>query len=169
MTNFIKTNWRTEKILTLEEAEKKAAELKEQGSSTVTVNGAFDLLHAGHLDQLEEAKKQGDVLFVGINSDKSIQGYKGKDRPFITEQARAAILAALICVDYVVIIDSEAKEVQNYLLRAVKPGTHVNGAEYGKPEEWIEYPVMQEVGANGYTVEKINDFSTTDIIKKIRA
>lgn len=165
---YDRTNWRNKKIISLIEAEEVAADLKKKGKKLVTVNGSFDLFHVGHLDQLEEAKKQGDVLFVGINSDESIKGYKGEDRPYIAEQARAALLAALTCVDYVVIIDIEAKEVQNVLLRAVKPHVHVNGAQYGKSEEWIEYSVMQEVGAEGYVANKLNDFSTTDIVKKIR-
>jgi len=163
------TNWRTKKFVSLEEAKKPAGKLREEGKKLVTVNGAFDILHAGHLDQLEEAKKQGDVLFVGINSDKSVRGYKGKDRPFITEQARAAMLAALCCVDYVIIIDEEAAEVQNTLLRTVQPHIHANGEEYGQVEQWIEWPVMKEVGATGCVTKKRNDFSTSALVDKIRS
>lgn len=161
------SNWHNKKIINLKQAHAIAAELKQQNKKLVTINGAFDLLHIGHLDQLEQAKQQGDVLFVGINSDQSVQSYKGENRPIINQQARAAMLAALICVDYVIIIDGPAKEIQNELLRAVRPDIHVNGPEYGPPENWIEWPVMQEVGAAGHRVEKINDFSTTEIIKKI--
>lgn len=161
-------NWRIKKFVSLEEAKKTAAKLREEGKKLVTVNGAFDILHAGHLDQLEEAKRQGDVLFVGINSDKSVRGYKGKDRPFITEQARAAMLAALCCVDYVIIIDEEAAEVQNTLLRTVQPHIHANGEEYGQVEQWIEWPVMQEIGTVGYAIRKRNNFSTSSLIDKIR-
>lgn len=168
MTKFDTTNWRTGKILTIAEAQRRADELKESGKRLVTVNGSFDLLHAGHLDQLEEAKHQGDVLFVGINSDASVQAEKGKDRPVNPEQARAALLAALMCVDFVVIVDAPYAEVQNALLRAVKPDVHVNGSDYGEPGSWIEWPVMQEVGAEGYVVQKRNDLATSDIIKKIR-
>jgi rfaE bifunctional protein nucleotidyltransferase chain/domain len=163
-----RTNWRMRKIISLEEAKKTAAELRAEGKKLVTVNGAFDILHAGHLDQLEEARKQGDVLFVGINSDKSIHGYKGKERPFVTEQARAAMLAALCCVDYVIIIDEEVAEVQNTLLRTVHPNIHANGEEYGSVEQWIEWPVMQEIGTAGYVIRKRNDFSTTGLIERIR-
>lgn len=165
---YNQANWRNEKIVSLNEAEGIAAGLKKEGKKLVTVNGSFDLFHIGHLDQLEEAKKQGDVLFVGMNSDKSIKGYKGEERPFVEEEARGAILAALECVDYVIVIDEKAAEVQDFLLRAVKPHVHVNGPDYGKPEDWIEYPVMQEVGAEGYVARKLNDFSTTDLIGKIR-
>lgn len=162
------TNWRIKKIVSLEEAKKTAAKLREEGKNLVTVNGAFDILHAGHLDQLEEAKRQGDVLFVGINSDKSIHGYKGNDRPFITEQARAAMLAALCCVDYVMIIDADAAEVPKLLLRTVQPQVHANGEEYGKAKQWIEWPVMQEIGTTGYAIRKRNNFSTSSLIDKIR-
>jgi rfaE bifunctional protein nucleotidyltransferase chain/domain len=165
---YNKSNWRVKKIVDLDGVKRVADGLREKGKKLVTVNGSFDLLHIGHLDQLEEAKKQGDILFVGVNSDKSIRGYKGSDRPFMSEEARAAMLAALECVDYVVVIDEEAPELQNVLLRAVKPDTHVNGAEYGEAEEWIEWPVMQDVGAKGYPAAKLNNLSTTDIVRKIQ-
>ena len=154
--------------MTINEAQSRAVELKESGKKLVTVNGSFDLLHAGHLDQLEEAKHQGDMLFVGINSDASVQEEKGKDRPINSEQARAALLAALECVDFVVIVDAPYAEVQNVLLRAVKPDVHVNGPDYGEPPSWIEWPIMQEVGATGCVVQRRNDLATSDIIKKIR-
>ena len=134
----------------------------------VTVNGSFDILHAGHLDQLEEAKAQGDVLVVGINSDRSIQAEKGSGRPNIPEQARAALLAALVCVDYVVIIDAPYSEVQDILIDSVKPQVHVNGPQYGPPETWLEWPAMQRHGTIGYTVEKRNEISTSAIVEKIR-
>jgi len=165
---FDSKNWRTEKIIGFDELEGKAQELRGQGKKLVTVNGSFDLLHFGHLDQLEEAAQVGDVLFVGINSDQSVKGYKGEERPFIPEEGRAAMLAALACVDYVVIIDDEASEVQNLLIRAVRPDVHVNGPEYGEPEEWIEWPAMQEVGAEGYVVKMRNSVSTSELVSKIR-
>ena len=165
---YNKSNWRNKKIISLNDAREIAVSLKMEGKKIVTVNGSFDLLHIGHIDQLEQAKKQGDVLFVGINSDESIRGYKGDERPFVPEEARAAILAALECVDYVMVIDEEAAEMQNVLLRAVKPDVHVNGPDYGEAEEWIEWPIMQEVGAKGYIAERLNDSSTTDIVGKIR-
>lgn len=162
------TNWRNDKILTLAEAKKIADVLRQRGQRLVTVNGAFDILHVGHLDQLEEAKKQGDVLVVGINSDQSVRGYKGAGRPFFPEQARAAMLAALQCVDYVVIIDKEAGEVPALVLRTIKPQVHANGEEYGKPAEWIEWPVMKEVGAVGYVIMKRNNWSTSGLVERIR-
>ena len=164
---FDTTNWRMDKVLGVNEAEKLAAELKTQNKKLVTVNGSFDLVHAGHLDQLEEAKRQGDVLWVGLNSDKSVREGKGEARPLVPELARAAMLAALSCVDYVVIIDEPYDEVQDVLIRTLKPDVHVNGPDYGEVESWIEYPVMQEVGATGFTVQRRNDLSTSEILKRV--
>ncbi len=162
-------HWRHDKLLTLQEATDRAQELHSRGKKLVTVNGAFDLLHAGHLDFLEEAKQQGEVLFVGINSDASVREGKGRGRPVFPEWQRAALLAALSCVDYVVIIDAPYREVQNVLLRAVRPSVHVNGAEYGPPERWIEWLVMQEIGARGYAVQRRAGLATSDIIQKIKS
>ena len=168
MNKGLKHNWRYKKILTVDGAEKKAAELKEQGKRLVTTNGVFDILHAGHLDALEEYKRQGDILFIGLNSDKSVREGKGKERPYIPELERAALLAALECVDYVVIIDAVYKEVQDVLLRTVKPDIHGNLDEYGKPQEWIEWPVMQEAGTEGYSCKRRPGLATSDIVKKIK-
>lgn len=168
MTDFDMTNWRVEKIKTLEEVGQIAARLKSEGKKLVTVNGSFDILHVGHLDQLEEAKKQGDVLFVGINSDMSVREKKGEGRPYFPEAARAAMLAALACVDYVIIIDAPYDNVQNILIRAMKPHVHTNGPDYGLLETWLEWPVMQEVGAKGHVIKRRNDLSTSALIDKIR-
>jgi D-glycero-beta-D-manno-heptose 1-phosphate adenylyltransferase len=165
---FDTTNWRTEKMLTVEQAAAKAAEFRAAGKKLVTVNGSFDILHAGHLDQLEEAKQQGDVLFIGINSDASVKDGKGPTRPFITEQARAAMLAALACTDYVIIIDAPYNKVQDILIDTVQPSVHVNGPDYGKPETWIEWPVMQKYGTAGYACKVRNQLSTTALVQKIR-
>ena len=162
-------HWRTEKILSLKAAGEKSAALKAQGKTIVTVNGGFDILHAGHLDMLEEAKQQGDVLFVGVNSDRSIQDGKGKDRPFIPEQERMALLAALVCVDFVVLLDVVPyAKAQDELILAVKPSVHANGSEYGPPKTWVDYPAMQKVGAVGYSVARRPGLATSDIIKKIK-
>lgn len=169
MASFDTTNWRMDKIVTLEQAGEIAANLKDEGKKIVTVNGSFDILHAGHLDQLEEAKKQGEVLFVGVNSDSSVREKKGEGRPYFPEAARAAMLAALVCVDYVVVIAAPYDEAQNVLIRAVKPDVHANGPDYGPVESWIEWPVMQEVGAKGYVARRRNDLSTSALIAKIRS
>ena len=165
---FDDTYWQTDKIVTLAEATELSAALRQQGKRVVTVNGSFDVLHAGHLDQLAAARQQGDVVFVGLNSDASVRDGKGDNRPIVPEQARAAMLAALMCVDYVSVIDESYAEVAVALLRAVHPATHVNGPDYGEPETWLEWPVMQELRVEGHVITKRNDFSTSDLVKKIQ-
>ena len=167
---FDDTNWRMEKVLSLEEASKLAESLRAEGKKLVTVNGSFDLLHAGHLDQLEEAKQQGDVLFVGTNTDGSIKAEKGESRPLVAEGPRIAMLAALACVDYVVLMPGDYNsEPHGSLLPAIKPDVHVNGPDRGEPETWIEYPKMQELGTKGHTITFRNDLSTSALIEKIQA
>jgi len=156
-----------EKILTLAEATEISRSLKEQGKKLVTVNGSFDLLHGGHVYFLSEAKRQGDLLFVGINSDKSIKQGKGEDRPILAEDERVALVASLVYVDYAMIVEAPYNKVQDVLLETVRPHIHVNGAEYGKPQEWIEWPIMERLGVEGYTIKRQPGFSTTDIIGKI--
>ncbi|MDD5110302.1 MAG: adenylyltransferase/cytidyltransferase family protein [Patescibacteria group bacterium] len=168
MTKAPAHHWRTEKIITLKTARERAAQLNRDGRRVVTVNGSFDLLHAGHLDLLEEARLQGDVLFVGLNSDASVREGKGGSRPIIPESERAAMLAALACVDYVVPIDAPYAELPARLLDAVKPDVHVNGSEYGAPETWVEWPAMRAVGAVGHTVSRRPGLATTDIVSRIK-
>src|SRR6185295_17873447 len=95
-----------------------------KGKRIVTINGSFDVLHAGHLKILTEAREQGDVLVVGLNSDVSVRGLKGAARPIVPEQQRADLLLGLRCVDYVHIFD-EATPIA--FLEQVKPDVHVNG------------------------------------------
>ncbi|GAG14983.1 unnamed protein product, partial [marine sediment metagenome] len=93
------------KIKTFEEIKEIAPKLKSEGKKIVTTNGSFDLLHIGHVKSLQKAKEYGDILIVGLNSDSSIKQYKSKDRPIVGQKERAEMLAALECVDYVVIFD----------------------------------------------------------------
>jgi D-glycero-beta-D-manno-heptose 1-phosphate adenylyltransferase len=161
-------NWRIEKIKSLEEAASLAARFKAEGKKIVTVYGTFDVIHSGHLDLLEEAKRQGDVLFVGVNSDAAVKEGKGPNRPYLPEGMRSALLAAMICTDYVVVIDAPFYSgVAEKFVRAIKPDVHIGGPDYGPPETWGEYQAMQDVGAYGHWVpDKI--FSTTDLVKKIK-
>lgn len=162
-------HWRNNKILSLEQAKQRAETLKKEGHKIVTTNGSFDILHAGHLVLLEEAKQRGDVLFVGINSDKSVLDGKGEGRPFIPQDERAALLAALSCVDYVVIVDKPYNAMAQGFIEIVKPDVHVNGSEYGdNPKQWIEWATMQNLGVQGYVVQRRPGLATTDIVKKIR-
>ena len=158
--------WTAGKLLSREEAPLVAEKARSEGKKIISVNGSFDLLHPGHLIVLTEAKKQGGILFVGLNLDESVKRYKGKDRPIMPEGERIAMLAALTCVDYIVpIIEPEAGKA---ILLTVHPDVHVNGSEYGEPETWYEWPTIKELGCKTYSVSRRPDLATTNIIKKIK-
>ncbi len=152
------------KIISKKQLEQISKLLKKQNKKLVTTNGSFDLIHPGHLIILEEAKNQGDILIVGLNSDKSVKSYKGEKRPIISEENRAKMLASLKCVDYVIVLDKP--EISIPLIELVKPTVHVNGSEYGK--NCIESEKVKEINARLHLVNKINNLSTTNIIKKIK-
>ena len=150
------------KIKSRDEIKEIVSKLRLEGKTIVTCNGAFDLLHIGHIRFLQEAKEQGDVLIVGLNSDSSIKKYKGKDRPLTPEGYRAEILEALECVDYVTIFQEEDPQT---LLEVVKPDIHVNGMEYGV--DCIEAEVVGKYGGRLHLVSMFKDFSTTNLIENI--
>lgn len=152
-----------EKIKTREEIKKIAERLHREGKKIVTCNGSFDLLHIGHIKFLQEAKQQGDILIVGMNSNASVHKYKSKDRPIIDEKYRGETLAALQCVDYVLPMDEA--EIAVPLIKLVRPDVHANGEEYGN--NCVEAPTVKEVGARLHLVKKLGDFSTSELIKKI--
>ena len=128
----------------------------------VTVNGSFDVLHAGHLHILKEAKQQGDVLVVGLNSDASVRANKGPKRPVVPQAQRADMLLALRFVDYVHIFDEPVPMV---FIAAVRPDVHVNGAEYG--EDCVEAGVVREIGARLHLVPRIDGLSTSALIERL--
>jgi len=152
------------KIISREKLKEISSFLKKSNKKIVTINGSFDLLHPGHLKILEEAKSQGDILIVGLNSDLSIKSYKGEKRPIISEKNRAKMLSALECVDYITLFDEP--EISIPLIEIVKPSIHVNGTEYG--ENCVEAEKIKEINAKLHLVDRAKDFSTTDLIRKIR-
>ena len=141
-----------------------AATLRARGKRIVTVNGSFDVLHPGHLYILRQARQQGDVLIVGLNSDASVRAYKGPSRPIVPEQHRAEMLLALRMVDYVHIFE-EPDPVA--FLSELHPDVHVNGAEYG--ENCVERDVVVRNGGRLHLVDRIPDLSTSGIVKQLDA
>lgn len=138
------------------------AEFRNSGRKVVFTNGAFDILHAGHVTYLNFARNQGDALVVGLNSDSSVKRYKGDKRPVNSEQDRALVLASLECVDYVVIFsEDEPKE----LIGEIIPDVLVKGAD------WAHYVSGRDVvEANGGKVvlaEMVQGRSTTGTIQRI--
>lgn len=136
--------------------------LRKERLTIVTTNGCFDLLHAGHLWILSEAKRQGDVLIVGMNSDRSVRKLKGKLRPLTPQEERAEILLALEWVDYVALFHE--RECNQFILR-VCPDVHVNDDSYGV--DCVEAPAVREVGARLHLVPKLSTSSTTDLVSRI--
>ena len=151
------------KLKTKEDIAKIAEELRKQGKSIVTTNGSFDIVHAGHIKYLKEAKEQGDILIIGLNSNKSIKVYKGEDRPIFDENDRAEILASFLFVDYITIFD---ETTPMDFIKNIKPNVHVNGEEYGK--DCIEAETVKENGGRLHLIKRDNRFSTTDIINRLK-
>ena len=133
--------------------------IRGNGKKIVTINGTFDILHKGHEKILNEAKKQGDVLIVGVNSDRSVRKNKGETRPVNSEFNRAKMLANFAYVDFVTIFD-EQTPIQ--MLEIIKPDVHVNGSEYGK--QCIEASTVEKNGGRVYIIKLIKGFSTSRII-----
>ncbi|HZM94336.1 MAG TPA: bifunctional heptose 7-phosphate kinase/heptose 1-phosphate adenyltransferase [Vicinamibacterales bacterium] len=139
-----------------------AATLRARGKRIVTINGSFDLLHGGHLYILNQARRQGDVLIVGLNSDASVRGYKGPTRPIVPERRRAEMLLALRMVDYVHIFD-EPNPIA--FLEEVRPDVHVNGAEYG--QDCVESEAVRRGGGELYLVDRVPDLSTSGLLEQL--
>jgi D-beta-D-heptose 7-phosphate kinase/D-beta-D-heptose 1-phosphate adenosyltransferase len=141
-----------------------AATLRAKGKKIVTINGSFDLLHGGHIHILNEARRQGDVLIVGLNSDRSVRSYKGPGRPIVPEQRRAEMLLALRMVDYVHVFD-ESDPIA--FLNEVAPDIHVNGSEYG--ENCIERETVRRAGGEIYIVGRIPGLSTSGLLEALQS
>jgi rfaE bifunctional protein nucleotidyltransferase chain/domain len=139
------------------------ADLRQQKLTLATLNGSFDLLHAGHLYILHEAKKQADKLLVALNSDWSIRQYKGPSKPIIALSDRLSMMAALECVDYVTWFDETDPRA---LLEIIRPDVHVNGMEYGP--DCIEASVVRSHGGRIHLVDRIPGLATSAVIAKIR-
>ncbi len=152
------------KVISVEECRDLLRMRQRQGQQVVFTNGCFDILHAGHVDYLEKARKQGDFLVLGLNSDSSIRLIKGEARPVNPEEQRARVLAALGCVDAVVLF---SEDTPLNLIKALRPSVLVKGAD------WQEEEIVgaKEVKKTGGRVERIaftNDTSTTGMIEKIQ-
>jgi len=136
-----------------------------EGAKIVSTNGVFDLLHVGHLRYLQAARRRGDLLVVGVNSDACTRLLKGDTRPFVPEAERAEMLAGLACVDYVTLFD-EPTPVQ--LLETIRPHLHVKGGDY-RIESMPETAVVRQWGGDVITVEFVPAHSSSGIIERIAA
>jgi len=152
----------SEKIIARADMPRVRALLREVQNTLVFTNGAFDILHAGHVSYLNFARAQGDALVVGLNSDASVRRYKGDKRPVNPEQDRALVLAALECVDYVVVFDEdEPKE----LIGEIIPDVLVKGAD------WAHYvsgrDIVEAHGGKVVLADMVAGRSTTSAIQRI--
>ena len=152
------------KVLSLEQAIVRFDRPKRNGRRVVFTNGCFDLLHPGHVRLLEDARSLGDVLIVGLNSDSSVRSLKGAGRPVIPEQERAEVLAALECVDAVVIF---AEPTPREIISKLLPDVLVKGGDW-RPDQIIGREEVEGAGGRVVSIPVVPGHSTTAILDKIR-
>jgi rfaE bifunctional protein nucleotidyltransferase chain/domain len=137
--------------------------LRREGRRIAFANGCFDLLHVGHVRYLEGARREGDVLVVGVNSDASVRGLKGPGRPLLAAEARAELVAALAAVDYVVIFEGlTAEEV----LRDLRPDVHCKGTDYA-PDTVPERELVKALGGSVRIVGDAKSHATRELLAEI--
>ena len=151
--------------MTVGEAAALAERLRAAGHRIVLANGCFDLLHVGHIRYLAAARRLGDVLFVGINSDDAVTRLKGAGRPLMPVSERAELLAALRAVDHVVVFDDDTADA---LIRAIKPHVHAKGTDYTETSV-PERATAQAVGAATAITGDPKHHATRDVIATIVA
>lgn len=150
--------------MTLDEAAALAERLRAEGKRIVLANGCFDLLHVGHVRYLAAARRLGDVLFVGINSDATVTRLKGPGRPLLPADERAEMLLALRDVDHVVVFDDERAD---RLIERLRPDVHAKGTDY-TPDSVPEARTVRKVGGRVAVVGDPKAHSTRDLIARIR-
>jgi rfaE bifunctional protein nucleotidyltransferase chain/domain len=151
------------KIKSMPEIRDIVQKIRASGGKIVFANGCFDLVHAGHVRYLENARTLGDVLILGVNSDACVTALKGKGRPLQTEADRAEILASLDCVDYVLLFDAPTVDG---ILREIRPDFHAKGTDYTE-ENVPERETVRSYGGRIAIVGDPKDHSTRDLIQTI--
>jgi D-beta-D-heptose 7-phosphate kinase/D-beta-D-heptose 1-phosphate adenosyltransferase len=152
-------------VLTPENVARFADSLRDASRRVVFTNGVFDLLHPGHVRYLQAARAQGDALIVGVNSDRSVRAGKGPDRPITPEHERAEILAALDCVDAVVIFDEDTPDA---IIKAILPDVLVKGADWAA-DAIVGRDTVEARGGRVVRMPIEQGWSTTEIVERIRA
>ncbi len=152
-----------QKIKSLTEIVAERARLRALGKKLVFTNGCFDILHVGHVRYLNQARALGEALVVAINSDRSVREIKGNGRPIVTEMERAEVLAALACVDFVVIFDDPTPK---QTIDAIVPDILVKGADWGI-SEIVGRDTVEQAGGVVLNIPLVEGSSTTNIIQKI--
>ena len=154
-----------EKIVTADQAREIANAMREHGRKLVFTNGCFDLLHLGHVRYLVAARALGDALLVAINGDESVRSLKGEGRPLNRESDRAEIVAALACVDHVVIFPEQRATA---LLEKVRPAIYVKGGDYTADSLHAdEQSALQRIGTEIRILPFEKGYSTSNLVDKI--
>ena len=153
-----------DKILSREALQIAIATWRSEGLRIVFTNGCFDLLHPGHIDNLEAARAFGDRLVVGLNADDSVRRLKGPSRPVNNEQVRARMLAALGCVDAVCLFEEDTPA---QLITRVKPDILVKGGDY-QPHEVAGYDIVAEYGGEVRIIPLTEGYSSTSLIERLK-
>lgn len=152
------------RIVSQEELVQLTAREKHAGRRVVFTNGCFDLIHPGHVRCLAEARALGDVLVVAVNSDKSVRGNKGSERPLVAEEDRAEVLAGLASVDYVTIFDEPTPRA---LIARVLPNILVKGADWAL-DQVVGREEVEAAGGRVVSIPLAPGYSTTNIVERIR-
>jgi D-beta-D-heptose 7-phosphate kinase/D-beta-D-heptose 1-phosphate adenosyltransferase len=139
--------------------------VQSEGGVVVFTNGVFDLLHPGHVRYLQDARRLGAVLIVGVNSDRSARAIKEPGRPLNPEDERAEVLLALECVDAVVVFD---EETPHRLIEAIQPDVLVKGADWA-PAEIVGRDVVEARGGRVVRIDLASGYSTTELIRRVQA
>jgi D-glycero-beta-D-manno-heptose 1-phosphate adenylyltransferase len=152
------------KIVLRDELRTELARHKSRGQRIVLANGCFDMLHVGHVRYLEGARREGDVLVVGVNGDSSVCKLKGPGRPILDEQARVQLVASLRAVDYVVVFEEQSVES---LLESFRPDVHAKGTDY-TAETVPERTIAARLGIRVAIVGDPKEHSTRELLESIR-
>ncbi|MBL0714346.1 MAG: D-glycero-beta-D-manno-heptose 1-phosphate adenylyltransferase [Desulfosarcina sp.] len=156
-------NHQPSKILSRVEAGRRVAEYRRRGAAVVFTNGCFDLLHVGHVQYLQAARAAGDVLFVGLNTDVSVRAIKDLGRPLNHQDDRAAVLAALSCVDGIILFDEPDPQA---LITALAPDVLVKGADWAEAAI-VGADFVKARGGRVIRIDLIPDISTSALIQRI--
>lgn len=151
--------------VTLEQLQIAMADARSQGERVVFTNGCFDIIHAGHVTYLEEARKQGERLIVAVNSDDSVRRLKGKGRPINPEERRMAVVAGLEAVDWVVCFTGDTPRS---LLEILQPDILVKGGDYDNKEDVVGWEIVEAYGGEVKVLGVVDDLSTTAIVTQIQ-
>ncbi|MEA3471412.1 MAG: D-glycero-beta-D-manno-heptose 1-phosphate adenylyltransferase [Thermodesulfobacteriota bacterium] len=153
-----------ENILSREKLKERLESLKGEGEKVVFTNGCFDIIHAGHVRYLKEAKKLGDILVLALNSDSSVKAIKGERRPIVPQEERAIVVGSLESVDYVTLFD---EETPLQLIEYLRPHILVKGGDWDE-ENVVGREAVRQWGGEVVVIPEVKGVSTTNIIEKIR-